>query len=107
MDSRTNEPIVGAVISADWLTSGTAIQPGHASFSFEAFHRAEGKTSTDGSFVLPGWGPELRPFYEQMSQFSPRLRVFKTGYYPRLVFNRHNFNPDALLVTSEWNGKDY
>ena len=105
VDSHTNKPIAGAVVTGDWLTWGQAVQPGHGSSSFATFHRAEGKTDTDGWLVLPGWGPELRPYYERMSQFSPRLRVFKADYYPRIVSNQRAVNPDATVIMSDWNGK--
>lgn len=105
VDAVTGDPLAGAVVVVRWNLFGVGF--GHGS-TVGAIHLIEVLTDDQGNYVVPAWGPRLRPPSTFMRNNEPRLRFFKRGYFPqshanKVLGNVHRTR-DAVRK-SEWNGK--
>jgi len=97
VDSETQQPLIGAVVVAQWVVGkGPRAEP-------HTYELSEALTDPDGRYTLPGWGPRLRPLNARFYYSAPRLIVFKNGFVPAFFDNRNG--GDCMVHSSEWNGK--
>lgn len=103
VDAETNQPIEGAIIVAQWVLFH--IGPGHGGHK-SRIHVHETITDRDGNYVIPEWGPKVRPPMTELHHRDPQLSIFKSGYEPMGVSNElvSTVRPDSLRV-SDWDGK--
>ena len=101
VDAETNQPIEGAIVVAQWVLFH--IGPGgHKS----RLHIHETVTGKNGHYVIPEWGPKVRPPMTELHNRDPEILIFKSGYEPMAVSNAlvSTVRPDSLRV-SEWDGR--
>jgi hypothetical protein len=103
VDEKTGEPVPDAVVLAQWALYSQFIGGGAGYLHRQ--HEFETTTDKNGWFVIPAWGPEVRVPYTELDNFIPQFRIFKAGYYARVLSNERRANPQASVVHSEWNGK--
>lgn len=75
VDAATGKPLQGVVVVAQWCLAGPAGRE-------PRLHVADAVTDANGDFVIPGWGPRLRPPLTELREKSPELVLFKHGYVP-------------------------
>jgi hypothetical protein len=63
----------------------------------------EARTGPGGEYVIPGWGPIVRPPWGALEEHSPALTFFKSEYYPKLASNEHA--SDDMIRNSELDGR--
>ena len=104
VDDATGAPLEGAVIVAQWQLS--QVIKGWKQDSDDALKTIEAVTDKEGKYVIPGWGPKLRPLTKHLEHYDPLLCIFKSGYYPARksneILSKHNMNS---LRTSQWDGQ--
>jgi len=78
VDSKTKQPIEGAIVMADWLVVGS--EGRHVQY----LAVKEAITDKKGNFVISGWGPKLMSFYLNtvVRNKQPTIRIYKEGYVP-------------------------
>lgn len=105
VDGETSRPLQGVVVVAKWQVYATGIGSGGGGGSIKTI---EVITDQEGRYVIPGWGPRMRPPLTYLNSKDPELTYFMPGYFPDARENAlHTYeNRDTSLVrTSEWNGK--
>src|SRR3989304_3297455 len=83
VDKETGQPIEGAVVVAQWILAKPL--EGH---SVDHWVVIEAITDTEGRYHIPGWGPKTRPWNRWLSNYDPKLVVFKLGYWPKKLINQ-------------------
>ncbi len=101
IDAETKQPIAGAVVVANWDLFHELW--GEGSHGVRSLQITEVVTDKDGKYVVPGWGPKLRPCFTYLDHDDPALNVFKSGYEPRGWGNYHDSN--SWMRVSEWDGR--
>jgi len=99
IDDETGAPLEGTSIVAEWQIYVMGIQP----HSGDRIKVLEAETNKDGEYVLPAWGPVPRPPWGALMDRSPRIILFKSGYYPKVLVNERN--SDDMYRESDFNGK--
>ncbi|HJX10199.1 MAG TPA: hypothetical protein VJ733_06810 [Candidatus Binatia bacterium] len=99
----TNQPIEGAIVVAQWVLFH--IGPGHGGHK-SRIHIHETMTDKNGNYMIPAWGPKLRPPMTELHERDPQLSIFKSNYEPLGLSNTviSSVRHDSLRV-SEWDGK--
>lgn len=101
VDAETKQPIAGAVIVANWdLLYELSGEDSHGVRSMQI---TEVVTDKQGNYVVPGWGPKLRPCFTYLDNHDPVLSVFKSGYVPEGWMNDRDSN--SWVRVSEWDGR--
>ena len=100
VDADTGTPLDGVSIVAEWQIYVMAVQ----SHLGDRVKVIETNTGSDGNYLVPGWGPVVRPPWGALLNHSPRLTFFKSGYYPKVVLNERE--SDAMIRKSEFDGKE-
>ena len=98
-DAVTHEPIDNALVVIEWrLTSGlwTTTEAGVLTI-------LETRTDEQGNFRIPGWGPRIT-FYNAASN-SPKVTVFKQGYWPNDFPNDRFGKGYRFSLDSDWSGQ--
>jgi hypothetical protein len=90
--------VVGDWEYHDWMRHG-----------LQRFKVAEAVTDATGAYVLPGWGPRLRPRDPEFA-FFPLLLVYKHGYEPARFYNLSVYEDAPATIrrmvhSSDWDGK--
>ena len=104
VDVETGQPLEGAVVVADWKLYWEGIGSGGHGGSLNTI---EVMTDKEGRYFIPGWGPRPRPPFAYLDFYDPRLRIFKSNYYPQGLSNEvlgsasRNRN---MVRTSRWDG---
>lgn len=104
LDRESGEPLDGVIVVAKW----PLVQ--EETFMGATFYRqknadnlkfVEVMTNKDGRYVLPAWGPTMRPFFSHLDRYSPEIMYFKAGYYPehRLNDKRREEAMDSELAS--------
>jgi hypothetical protein len=75
VDETTGTPVSSVVVVAHWILR----RPGGQG---PTLHLAETTTDDTGHFLIPPWGPKLRPPSTRLGSDSPELLLFKSGYIP-------------------------
>lgn len=103
VDAETSQPIEGAIVVAQWVLFH--IGPGHGGHK-NRLHIHETVTDKSGNYVIPAWGPKMRPPMTELHERDPQLSVFKSGYEPLELSNAvvSTVRQDSLRV-SVWDGK--
>jgi hypothetical protein len=100
VDADTKAPIEGAVVVAQWiLAQGLAGFPGH----IRRLQVFEVVTDHQGRYLVPAWGPHLRPLFTWLDSHDPDILIFKHGYEPG-YFSNLSYRND-FVRSSEWDGK--
>ena len=83
VDSRTGEPVAGAIVVASWEMRGLE----NAYVSTLAV--GEAVSDAGGDFEVAGWGPKFvgPKMLSGRDREAPRLLIFKPGYRPTAVRN--------------------
>jgi hypothetical protein len=100
VDADTKQPIEGAVIVANWELY---TRRGEGAHGLQSMQITEVVSGADGSYLVPGWGPRLRPCLTELDNGDPYLVVFKSGYEPWSFLNSYRRN--NWIRECEWNGK--
>jgi hypothetical protein len=99
VDADTGEPLEGVVIVADWkLLAGGYGHGGHIS----SLVVQETVSDQDGQFMLPEWGPRVRPSFTRLDK-APWLILFKSGYEHSALWNEQNSN--SFVRRSDWDAR--
>lgn len=98
IDAETKQPIAGAVAVANWDLFNVLF--GGGSHGVCSMQVTEAVTDPAGHFVVPGWGPKLRPWLNVLDTDDPSLTIFKSGYVPTGRANYHERN--TWVRFSEW-----
>lgn len=99
VDGETRQPLEGVVVVAQWVLNDGLVESRHV----RRFKVLEAMTDSRGEFVIPGWGPKIRPPLAFLDRHDPKLALFKSNYYPeRLV---HEDRRSSWIRTSDWNGQ--
>jgi hypothetical protein len=101
IDAETKQPIVGAVIIANWDLFHELW--GGGSHGVKSMQITEVVTDKDGNYVVPGWGPRLRPCFTYLDNSDPYLIIFKSGYSRLGLLNDRDRN--SWVRVSDWNGR--
>lgn len=105
VDGDTGQPLEGVVIVAEWKLYHEGIgSGGHGG----AIKTIEALTDKEGRYFIPGWGPVIRPPFAYLDFYDPRLRMFKSNYYPQDLSNEvlSGANRDrSVMRRSRWDGK--
>ncbi|MGH8850786.1 MAG: hypothetical protein ACREYD_07320 [Casimicrobiaceae bacterium] len=99
VDADTGVGLDSVSIVAEWQIYVTVIQP-HLGPRLKVI---EASTTSAGNYVVPGWGPRLRPLWGVLEEHSPALTFFKSGYYPKWVMNTRA--SDHMIRISDFDGK--
>ena len=99
VDADTGAPLEGVSIVAEWQIYVMVVQP-HLGNRLKVI---EARTGPPGEYLVPGWGPIVRPPWGALEEHSPALTFFKSGYYPKLVMNENA--SDNMIRKSELNGR--
>lgn len=105
VDAETGKPIERAIVIATWLLSPTLM--GHEQYH-KRLHIVEVVTDAGGQYVVPGWGPKLRPPGTILDNTNPRLAIFKSDYTPAWRDNEQMLiqqTPANAHLTSRWQGQ--
>jgi hypothetical protein len=103
IDAETKQPISGAVVIANWDLFHELV--GGGSHGVCSMQVAEAVTDPAGHFVVPGWGPKVRPWLTLLDDDDPSLTIFKSGYVPT---GRSNYRSRNTWVRfSEWDGQTW
>src|SRR5262249_40892648 len=65
-------------------------------------------TDKDGRYVIPAWGPMVRPPLFHLEHHDPAIEIFLPGYYPRHLANAIRgtaYSRDSVRV-SLWDGRE-
>jgi len=102
IDAETKRPIAGAVIVATWDLY--AQQLTHGVWSMQI---TEVVSDENGTYVVPGWGPRLRPCGMELDNRDPYLMVFKSTYEPTGLLRDRDRNRDrySWVRLSDWNDR--
>ncbi len=106
VDDVSGQPIEGAIVVAQWELVREVI-PGLINKSYgDVLKIVEVVSDRDGNYVIPAWGPVLRPTLFHLENLDPSLAFFKPDYYPRYVANevRTEYSRDPVRI-SQWDGK--
>lgn len=106
VDDVSGEPLEGVIIVAKWELVREVI-PFVINKSYgETIKIIEVKSDKEGKYLIPGWGPVLRPLLLHLEDDDPEIYYFRPGYYPLSVSNeaRSQYSRDAVR-TSQWAGK--
>ena len=80
VDAKTGKPIDKAIVVAIWeLERGFSIEGGILAGHL---HVQEVLTDKDGFYQVDAWGPKKPPKGSYTNSRSPKLAIFKKGYYP-------------------------
>lgn len=99
VDAETGKPLEGVVVVAQWILNDGIVDSRHRI----RFQVLEAVTDSWGEFVLPGWGPKIRPPLAFFDNRDPVLVLFKTDYHPEYLFNESHRS--SWVRTSEWKGQ--
>jgi hypothetical protein len=100
LDADTGAPLAGVSIVAEWQIYVMVVQS-HLGNRIKVI---EATTGFDGNYVVPGWGPVVRPPWGALLNHSPKLTFFKAGYYPKVVLNERE--SESMIRDSEFNGRE-
>lgn len=105
VDSRTGEPIPGAIVVFGWRAEGLeGVFVGY-------LHVFEAITDKNGIAVAASWGPKRNPFSGGPRVSEPTISVLRAGFHFHGVNNFSLYGWQKLEVSrtqldSLWNGKD-
>jgi hypothetical protein len=100
VDADSGEPIEGAVVVAQWVLFN--IGPGHGGHKGR-LHIHETMTDKDGYYMIPGWGPRIRPPMTELVNRDPEILIFKGTYEPKALYN--SIARASSVRVSDWDGK--
>jgi len=100
IDAETKRPIAGAVIVANWDLYARQLTHGVRSMQI-----TEVVSDENGNYVVPGWGPRLRPCGMELDNRDPYLMVFKSTYEPTGLLRDRDRSRDrySWVRVSDWN----
>jgi hypothetical protein len=122
VDFHSRQPLAGVVVVAQWLPSALGRR------GQQPLHLAESVSDANGVVTFVAWGPLGRPPLAELTDRSPELVLFKSGYHPVVLRNDPAFasrypnyaqmtsadissamestgQPDKPLQTVFWHGK--
>ena len=99
VDANTGASMDGVSIVAEWQIYVTGAQ----SHFGDRIKVIETTTTPGGDYVLHRWGPVIRPPWGTLTDHSPMLTFFKSGYYPKVVLNERDSND--MVRASDFDGK--
>jgi hypothetical protein len=97
VDFHSRQPLAGVVVVAQWLPSA------YGRRGQQPLHLAESVSDANGVVSFMAWGPLGRPPLAQLTDRSPELVVFKSGYHPLVLRNDPRFAaryPNYAQMTS-------
>lgn len=104
VDESTGQPLEGVVLVAEWILMSEGFGGDHVA----RLATIESVTGKDGGYDIQGWGPRIRSPLTYLDHLSPRLTVYKVGYYPKELTNELR-SPEthdrSSIRVSDWNGK--
>jgi hypothetical protein len=106
VDDVSGEPLEGVIAVAQWQLVREVV-PGVINRSYgDSLKIVEVVSGKDGKFVIPGWGPVVRPMLFHLENEDPTIVLFKSGYYTRTLANevRTSYSRDSVRA-SQWDGK--
>jgi len=84
VDATTGQPIKDAAVVAVWQEEHSGWERRWSTYRYD-----EAITSSNGTFLIPGWGPKWRqPGAGRLTEEDPDLYVYAPGYELRYVNNR-------------------
>ncbi len=108
VDEETGKPLPGAAVVAVW-------QLYTLDYAGERMQETEALSRSDGTFVIPKWGPRLRPLFDHISRRDPVILVYKPGYQIER-FKTTDLEPSRSYgaetrhwptIISPWSGKHF
>jgi hypothetical protein len=105
VDSQTGKGLEDVVVLAEWKPYHIGI--GHGSTG-APMKSVEVVTDVNGRYVIPAWGPRLRPPLSYLNGLDPKIRYFKGGFYPQAQSNNptsYEGRDRSLVRKSDWDGK--
>jgi hypothetical protein len=97
VDFHSRQPLAGVVVVAQWVPSA------HGRRGQQPLHLAESVSDANGVVSFMAWGPLGRPPLAQLTDRSPELVLFKSGYHPLVLRNDPGFAaryPNYAQMTS-------
>ncbi|MBI1814844.1 MAG: carboxypeptidase regulatory-like domain-containing protein [Deltaproteobacteria bacterium] len=101
VDAETQQPIEGAVVVADWILLTNVVGFGKHD---QRMKISEAVTDANGVYLIPCWGPRLRPPFNAFDYLDPRLIVFKSRYEPVVMDNTLS-DWRWMVRASRWDGE--
>lgn len=99
VDAETAKPLEGVVVVAQWVLNDGIVDSRHE----RRFQVIEAVTDSRGEFLIPGWGPKLRPALAFLDFQDPLLVLFKSDYHPESL--GHETSRSTWVRASDWNGQ--
>ncbi|MBI1815799.1 MAG: hypothetical protein HYR72_12540 [Deltaproteobacteria bacterium] len=101
VDAETQQSIEGVVVVAEWvLLTSVGGFGGHD----KRLTIVETVTDPNGAYIIPSWGPRLRPPFSMLDYLDPKLIVFRSGYVP-LVLDNLQEGEQWMIRSSQWDGE--
>ena len=102
IDPVTRQGVAGAIVTAKWELFFHGLGDSGSTGTF--LNANEAVTDSQGYFRIPGWGPRLAAPLTELDSKEPYLIVYKMGYAPRILKNKHDRH--GPLSVSDWDGEE-